>query len=499
MRCLSIFLLYKPRLLLYSAVLLFALNSSGCVNYRGIHQQQRVAKLKQFATQRSIPSNNKGIWPNTDWAKQFADPQLSLLIQEAVAHNPDLQVAVARQHQAQALVEGRNAALYPQVDFLGTVARNKVVLPAFNTNSWQNFGLTALSFSDELDFWGKNYASLAQALSQEKVSQAALYESQLILSTTFAALYNQLDYEYSLRDVLRRTVKQRKMLNDITQAQLKNGLATEVQIYQAQNLHASAQTQLAAIEGAIVTTRQQLGVLLGGGPDRGYSIQRPQLVHRAIPKLPSNLPVNLLGRRPDIVAARWQVESALQGTKNIKARFYPNVNLYAVAAEFSFGIDRLFHQVNKLGALSPAVYLPLFDAGSLRAQLKGQYAVLDEQIATYNSTLNKALGDVAQQLSSIHSVDRQLQVQKNALTTAKHAYELSRKQYTIGLTSQIVVLDAETRYLEEQQVRLQLIKVRRDVHIALIKALGGGFNEAVLSTPRTIVSPDRLLKKDTHV
>lgn len=471
------------------------LNLAGCVNYIGVHHHQRLKKTEQFAIKQSIPQQN-GTWPSLNWAQNFS-PALPSLIKEGLANNPDLQITVARHRQAQALVEGRNAALLPSTNFIGLAARNKALFPFIH--QIQNFGLAALNFSYELDFWGKNYSLLAQALSQEKVTQAALYQSSLMLSTMIASVYNQLDYEYRLKEVLIHTAKQRKVLNNITEKLLKSGLATEVQVYQAQNVYADVQTQLVAVEGKITVTRQQLGLLLGSGPDRGFTIPNPHFSLLAAPKLPNHLPLDLLGRRPDIVAARWQVEASLHGVKHAKAQFYPNVDLLALAANFSFGTDALFRQSNQFLGIASAVTLPIFDGGRLRAQLKGKNAVLDEHIAIYNSTLNKALGEVAEQMTLIHSVDEQLKVQKNAFYASQKAFVLAQKQYEIGLTSQIVMLNAETHYLEEQQARLLLLKSRRDLQVALIKALGGGFNECFLPTPRTTASPNQILKKDDHV
>jgi len=363
------------------------LGLESCVNYIGIHHKQHLKKPEQFATKRSIISKN-GAWPKIDWAKQF-DPNLPLLIHEGLANNPDLQIALARQRQAQAAVEGRNGALLPRVSFIGLASRNKLIYPF--QHILQNFGLAALNFNYELDFWGKNYSLLAQALSQEKVSQVALYQSALMISTMIASVYNELDYEYSLRAVLVRTLNQRRGLNTITEKLSKSGLATEVQVYQAKNAYADVQTQLISIDGQIQRTGQQLGVLLGAGPDKGFTIPRPRFYTLADPKLPNNLPINLLGRRPDVVAARWQVEASLYGVKHVKAQFYPNVNLLALAANFSYGTASLFRQSNQFLGAAAALTLPIFDGGILRAQLKGQYAQLDEQIALYNSTLNKAL------------------------------------------------------------------------------------------------------------
>jgi NodT family efflux transporter outer membrane factor (OMF) lipoprotein len=468
---------------------------TSCVNYVGLHNKEHLRTPEQFTTRNSLSDQN-GSWPSTDWAKQF-DSQLPALIKEALTNNPDLRIAVSRLNQAQALVEARNASLLPSVDFLGLAARNKIIYPLIHP--LMNFGLIATNVRYELDFWGKNYSLLAQALSEEKVRQADLCQSVLMLSTMIATVYNQLDYEYALQDLLRHTTKQRMVLNKITKQLFKSGLVTDVQVYQAQNAYADVNTQLVAVDGQIQIARQQLGILLGSGPERGFTIARPKFAVLADPKLPNSLPFNLLGRRPDIVATRWQVEASLYGVKNLKAQFYPDVDLLALAANFSLGSAALFRQSNHVLGGAAALSLPIFDGGSLKAQLKGRYAVLDEQIAMYNSTLNKALGDVAGQMTSIRSVDQQLKAQKYALSVSRKAFALAQKQYEIGLTSQIIVLDAEAHYLQEQQAHLLLIKSRRDLQIALIKALGGGFDELMLPTPRTTASPNHFLKKDEHV
>ncbi len=486
---------FNKRLMCCGILCGISLSITGCINYFGLHQKQRLKPVEELATKNSIPEDN-GHWPSTNWAVQF-DTHLPQLIQEGLENNPDLQTAVARQQQAQAIVKEGQSALLPRVNFYGLNSRSKALLTT--SHLLQNLGVGALNFSYELDFWGKNYAQLAQALSNEKVSQATLYQSQLILSTSIATTYNQLDYQYQLQKVLVRTRQQRALLNKITKGLLSSGLATNVQVYQAMNTYADVSTQLVGINGEIEKTRLQLGVLLGKGPDRGLSLPNPHFAYLAAPKLPDKLPLHLLGRRPDIVAARWQVEAALHHVKYVKAQFYPDVNLLALAANVSLGAGALFRDSNQLLAYATAISLPLFDGGYLRAQVQQNYAIVDEKIATYNAAVNQALGEVAQQITMIHTADAQLKVQKVALEAAGKAYFLARKQYELGLTSQLVVLNTETQYLVEQQARLELIKGRRDLQIALIKSLGGGFEERFLPTPRTTVTPNHILKKDEHV
>lgn len=451
---------------------------AGCVNYIGINSNKKIAPPAVFQTEKSLPKQ-QGKWPNNNWASQFGDPQLVFLIREALANNPSLQVARARVAQARALAGGRQAKLFPALNSFSAINRLKLPDNGTITPLLGSDWVTPTAFlgyiNYELDIWGKNLSSFRQAISQERASEASEQEARLSLAASVASTYNQLAYYYALRDVLKRTVYQRGTLAKIAQVRLKTGVDTKVQVFQSQNTIASARTQLVEVEGQILLTRQQLGTLLGGGPDRGLSITIPVLKSLNTPALPADLPMNLLGRRPDIVAARWQVEASCQGIDNVKAQFYPDVNLLASAGFLSFGLDHFFSKNNTEYLIGPAVTLPLFDAGALRAKLRGEYAKYEESVANYNVTLSNALADVVTQITTIQSIDRQLQAQKEAYDSAQRAYALSKHQYDIGLTSQLVVLDAETSYLNEQQTRLQLISNRRNLQIALIKSLGGGF------------------------
>ncbi|WP_347252580.1 efflux transporter outer membrane subunit [Legionella sp.] len=455
---------------------------AGCVNYIGIKSDKKIALPSQFQTTKSLP-NQKGQWPTINWATQFSDPQLTALIREALANNPNLQVAKARIGQARGLTQQSAAALYPHADFSEIETRTRVsshnlfIPPISNSVFYQTAFLTKASYN--IDLWGKNHAKLRQAISETKASEAEEQEARLNIATSVAATYNALAYYYDLRDVLRRTVTQREALEKISKVRLRTGLDTRVQLYQARNTSATARTQLVQVDGQIILTKQQLGTLLGAGPDRGLTIKRPRLMNAQTPALPSNLPLLLLGRRPDIVSARWQVEAACQGINYTKALFYPNINLLAGVAFLSLKLSDIEVRANS-EYIGPAITLPIFDGGALRGKLREQYAIYEEAVGNYNTILNNALSDVAAQLTNIVAVDKQLSVQREALHTAEHAYYLAKYQYRVGLASQLVVLDAETRYLAEQQTRLQLVLNRRNLQVNLIKALGGGFDARMI-------------------
>jgi NodT family efflux transporter outer membrane factor (OMF) lipoprotein len=188
------------------------------------------------------------------------------------------------------------------------------------------------------------------------------------------------------------------------------------------------------------------------------------------------VPADLISRRPDIVAARWQVEAAMHDVKEAKAEFFPDVNLAAGFGFDAFGWGKFLTSSSRQIQFGPAIHLPIFDAGALRSQLKGRYADFDLDIANYNQTLINALSDVATQISSIRSLDHQQGDAQRALDASTKAYDLAVIRYKAGLSPQLQVLTADQNRLAAEQTVTNLKMRRRDLQIALIKALGGGFD-----------------------
>ena len=241
---------------------------------------------------------------------------------------------------------------------------------------------------------------------------------------------------------------------------------------------ATSRSSVSDLDGQITTVRYQLGALLGEGPDRGLRIARPALREGAGVALPDYLPADLLSRRPDIVAAFWQVDAAIHDVKEAKAEFFPDVNLSAAAGLDAFGWGRLLTAGSRQMQVAPAIHLPIFDAGALRSQLKGRYADFDYDVATYNQTLINALSEVATQVTQIHSAERQLVDARQALDAQTQAYQLALVRYKAGLNQQLQVLNADDNRLAAETAVVDLEMDRRGTQIGLIKALGGGFDAA---------------------
>jgi len=252
------------------------------------------------------------------------------------------------------------------------------------------------------------------------------------------------------------------------------GLDSQLEVKQAEAALPATREAIAALEERIGLARNEISALMGDGPDRGLALARPTTTALASMALPSNVPADLLGRRPDIVAQRWRIEAASKEIASAKAQFYPDVNLLAFVGLESLGGNLLTAASRTLGA-GPAVTLPIFDAGRLRAQLAGKDADYDIAVEQYNQALADAMREVVDQLVSFRSLDEQRREQQAAAATAREAYHLAVLRYREGLGNYLQVLSAESQVLGQKSLRADLAARGRDVSVNLARALGGGY------------------------
>jgi NodT family efflux transporter outer membrane factor (OMF) lipoprotein len=479
----------RSRVAKAGVTVIFAAVLSACANYAGISSDRQMAQPQTYATEQSIPQDN-GHWPAADWADQFGDAQLKALLAEALKGNPSVEQARARVAAAAAYSDTAKAATMPQVGATYSFTRQQfsstALVPPPYAGSWQSENKGLLSASYDLDLWGKNREALKASLSQLQASQADAEVVGLTLTSSMARAYNQLARLYALRDIAQQEITQRERIDRITAGRIASGLDTQVERKTAQANLATSRATLAALDGSIVTTRYQLAALLGAGPDRGLAITRPALGVGDEVRLPENLPADLVSRRPDLVAAKWRVDALTHDVKEAKAEFYPDINLSAAIGLDAFGFGRFLTAASRTASAGPAIHLPIFDGGQLRAQLKGRYAEFDYAVATYNQTLVTALSEVATQLAQIRSTDQQLVDAEAAQDAARGADQLALTQYKAGLANQLTVLNADTTALAADQQVANLRMNRRDQQIALAVALGGGYaDHADAANPAT--------------
>ncbi|MBR8176440.1 efflux transporter outer membrane subunit [Burkholderia ambifaria] len=451
---------------------------SACVNYAGIHGDAAVTEPRQYATQQSLPFE-QGHWPTADWADQFGDGQLKSLIDEALKGSPTLAQARARVAAAQAYSESARTGTMPRIDASYALTRQQfsgtALVPPPYGGSWQTENRGILGASYELDLWGKKREALKASVSTLQASRADAETVRLTLTTSIARTYNELARLHLLHDIAQQEIDRREKIDRIAAGRIATGLDTQVERETARANLATSRASLKSLDGRILATRYQIAALLGAGPDRGLRIARPMLGIGNEVRLPDNLPADLVSRRPDIVAARWRVDALAHDVKEAKAEFYPDINLSAAIGLDAFGFGRFLTAASRTASIGPAIHLPIFDAGALRAQLKGRYADFDNAVAAYNQALVTALSEVATQIADVRSTDAQLVDAQTAQQAAQKAAALALAQYKAGLTNQLTVLNADVNALSAAQGVANLRMDRRDRQIALASALGGGF------------------------
>src|SRR5579863_5046422 len=266
-------------------------------------------------------------WPAEQWWRSYGDPQLDALVEEALAGSPTLEIAEARLRAAQAQAVSARAAREPQAAFNASLTRERFpqneLYPAPIGGSWVTAGNATLDFSWDLDLWGRNRQLLAAARAGEAAAEADRQAARLAIAVAVVQAYVQFDLNYSLMDVTNDNLKQQQSILDLTQQRVSAGLENTARVKQSEGTLALTRAGLAFVEANIELSRNQLADLVGAGPDRGQTLKRPQLNAPAEISLPSTLPAELLGRRPDVAAARAQVEAAGHGIKAAEANFYP--------------------------------------------------------------------------------------------------------------------------------------------------------------------------------
>jgi NodT family efflux transporter outer membrane factor (OMF) lipoprotein len=419
-------------------------------------------------------------WPAADWWSAYGDDQLDRLITEALAGAPGLDQAQARLRRALAGTAAARAAGLPSLTASGGIAAAKQsyyqgIPPQFVPRGYQDTGSVSLNLNWELDFWGKNRAAVAAATSDAQAAAAEEAEARLMLSTSVAAAYADLARLYAERDVAARMIESQNQTSAQVTDRVNNGLAAEAEQREAEAEPLQSQADMTSIDEQISLVRDQIAALLGQGPDRGLAIERPAAT---VPKafgLPANLPAELIGRRPDIVAARWRAEAAASRINQNRAAFYPNVNLVALIGASALPLHDLTRNGSEVGSIGPALTLPLFEGGLLRANLKASEAERDEAVATYDAAVVEALRQVADVAASVRSLSIELRQSSAALERSEDAYRMAGVRYRTGLSTYSTLLQVEQGVLLRRRAVVDLKARAFALDIALVRALGGGF------------------------
>jgi NodT family efflux transporter outer membrane factor (OMF) lipoprotein len=454
---------------------------SACASVPDTGARLTMESAGTVAASQTLAPRGSDLWPPDRWWERAGDPQLTALIEEGLANAPQAALAAARIRRAEAEAQRIDAARMPSVgaEAAGGLFRQSgsFGIPAqFLPNGWIDYGQAALNGGYDLDLWGRNRAALAAATSELRAAAIDAAQARLVLSVAITAAYAELGRAYRERDNAEAMLVNRRALRDLVAQRERSALDNRATLRRADAEVARAEQVLAAAAEAILIRRNQLAALVGAGPDRGLTITRPPLSPSTPITVPAGLTTDLLGRRPDIVAARERVEAAEARTRQARAGFYPAINLRALIGLQALGLGNLVDTRSKFGTAGPAISLPIFDGGALKAQYRGAAAAYDEAVANYNQTVITAYQQAADAVTQRDAADQRLSAARSALAASEDAHGLIRLRYGAGLVSNLDVLASEREVLELRLAVIALETNERGATLATIRALGGGFD-----------------------
>ncbi|MXO97703.1 efflux transporter outer membrane subunit [Altererythrobacter xixiisoli] len=439
---------------------------------------QRVIEPQQFDADQALAAP-LAEWPTDEWWHRYGDSQLDALIAQGIAHAPTLAVAEARIRRAEARISNARSANAPQIDAGASFAQAKASywngVPYSGVPKGVNDAAAVrLSLDWTLDFFGRNRAAIAAASSAAEAARAEGAQARLLLTTAIAGSYAGLLGEMREEALARATLDARDRTAQLVTQRREQGLETLASEAQARSAAETARLELVQATEAIALTRLEIAELTGQGPDQGLRIGRPAEPELPGFGLPSQIPADLIGRRPDLRAARLRVEAQAAAIDQARAGFYPSINLSAFIGPQILGLDHIFDAGSIAGSAGPAIHLPIFHGGALQAEYRGARADYDEAVVVYNQTLLHALGETARIVASLRSLEDQLAHALAAQEAAETAYTAASARYRGGLLNYINVLSAENMVIATRSTVNRLQTRRFELDVALVRALGGG-------------------------
>ena len=427
------------------------------------------------------------------WWREFGDQQLNGQIALALENSPSLKLAQTRLARAQAVSDIAASADRPQLNGSLDLTHQRFtatgLYPPPLAGSIQDTGTLQLGASWEFDFFGKNRSALDAALGVTNAARADAQAARILLASQVARSYFQLLRINDQVMVAQRTLAQRQETLQLVRDRVNAGLDTRLELRQSEGGLPEARQQIEALQEQAALTRHAIAALTGQ-PNTTLLSELPALSALKNVALEPVIPADILGRRADVAAARWRVEASAHDVANAKTLFYPNVNLVAFAGYSSIGVDRLLDNSSQQWGVGPAVRLPIFDGGRLRANLRGKSADLDAAIESYNATVIDAVRDVADQVTTLQSIARQQTEQQAAQQATESAYEIAVQRYQAGLGNYLNVLSAETGVLNQRRIAVDLAARALDTQVALMRALGGGYHtDTVAPAPADTQAP----------
>ena len=414
--------------------------------------------------------------PHDNWWALYASSEVDELQQRLVRGNPDLAVALAHFDEARAIRDQARSAYFPTIAAGGGTTRQRTSKDVANPAPQTLFDTDTVqaTASYELDLWGRIRSLVAAGKANAAAAAADLEDARLSLRAQLVDSYVQLRSLDRTSAILDETVSAYDRALHLTELRHNAGIApgldvaeAETQLNRARSEAEQTLAQRAVVEHAIAA--------LIGEPATTFSI-KPAIVELQLPHVPVGVPSSLLQRRPDIVAARRRMEAANAGIGAARAAYFPLITIDGQGGYASAQRSNLFTAPSELWAVGPAALLTLFDGGLHRAQVRQARAEFDASAATYRGTVLAAFQQVEDDLALMSHYGVAAVSQKSALDAAQHALTLSLELYRQGAADYLAVVTSQTAALQTQLDALNLETLRLRASVALIRAVGGGWD-----------------------
>lgn len=423
------------------------------------------------------------------WFELFQDPTLTKLVTTALAQNFDLRIASERVLQARAALRITRSEQFPTADASASAAGTRF------SQSGANRGISAgidpdvayaqvgFSLGWELDVWGRlrrlTESARAQYLATEEARRGVVTTLVADVAQTYLAL-RALDLELA---IAHRT---RDAANDslrLTETRRERGVATALDVQQAEQLLHIASAQIAGLEREAAQTENALSLLLGHVPGeipRGLELE----AFKVPPSVPAGLPSALLERRPDIRQAEQELIAANAQIGAAKAEYFPRISLTGLFGFQSRALSDLLTGPARIWTASAAATAPIFNAGRTRANVRLAESVQRELVVNYQRAIYTALREVADSLAAYHKTSEQRAEQGQLVEALRNSARLSNQRYEGGLDNYLQVLDAQRNLFQGELDLARLRQLELSSLVQLYRALGGGWDPGSLNVSR---------------
>lgn len=402
------------------------------------------------------------------WWMLFDDPVLNGLAAQIDISNQNVAAAVASYAQARALVQQQRAALFPSVSLSTSGERSG----ARHAGAGDNYRLN-IGSSWEPDLWGRLRAGVTAAGANAQASAADLASARLSAQGELAANYVVLRQSDAQAALLATTIEGYQRVLRITQNRFDAGIATRSDVLQAQTQLSNARIDALTLARQRAQFEHAIAILLGKAP-ADFTLA-PSAWRAFVPEIPVGVPSALLQRRPDIAAAERRVASANEQIGIARSAYYPNIGLSASVGNGGSRVSDLFSASTSLWSFGLSAAQSLFNAGATRASVAGAEASQQAAVARYRQTVLDAFGDVENQLSATRVLAQQLVLRSQASASADQVEAQMLNRYKAGQVGYSEVVQAQASALAARRALVQAEGDRQSTAIALIQALGGGW------------------------